>query len=91
MDYTLFELPGFTTSRDKRRFVFTSPGQVIVGRITDAELATLAARGRRDARGAWGGHGKGEYLLSIMVQEAVLTFEGSRGELVLEDGRLRAI
>ena len=76
-------VPGFETKRDARRVVFTSSGdrsQVVIWSVTSGELRRLAANRRAAARSAYGPVGAhGEWLLSVHVQEALLTFGGTRG------------
>ena len=74
-------VPGFDTKRDARRVVFTSAGdgsQVVIWSVTSGELRGLAANRRSAARSAYGS-ARGEWLLSVHVQEALLTFSGKRG------------
>ena len=76
-------VPGFETKRDARRVVFASSGdrsQVVIWSVTTGELRRLAAIRRAAARSVYGsGWARGEWLLSLHVQEALLTFGGRRG------------
>lgn len=88
MDPDRLQPPGFTLTRDPHRLVFSSPERVIIWKVTDEELAALAAGLRIGARQALG-RGRGDQLLVELVQEAVLSFEGERGELRESSGSLR--
>lgn len=86
-------VPGYDTVRGPHRVVFTRAGEdppgVVIWRVTDPELRAMAARLRGGAHGAWGSsRTQGEWLLAEHVQEALLTFDGERGELVAEAGGL---
>ncbi|WP_406831529.1 hypothetical protein ABEG17_01725 [Pedococcus sp. KACC 23699] len=79
-------VPGFEIKRDARRVVFTNSGdrsQVVVWSVTSDELRRLAADRRAAAGYAYGSPGaRGEWLLSLHVQGALLTFVGRRGVMV---------
>jgi hypothetical protein len=90
---TALTVPGFTTKRDAHRVVFTStddPHRVVIWRVTDDALTKHVASLRPHARAAWGARSAhGEWLLAVHVEEALLTFEGDRGEMVTSPGGLR--
>lgn len=78
-------VPGYETQRSAHRVVFTRRGgaqpSVVVWSVSDEELRRLAASRRAGAGPAWGSRGRSGFgLLSVHVQEALLTFEGPRGE-----------
>ena len=79
------QVPGFETKRDARRVVFTSSGvgaQVVIWTVTSGELRRLAGDLRAAAKAPYGSVGaRGEWLLSVHVQEALLAFGGKRGVL----------
>jgi hypothetical protein len=86
-------VPGFNTSRDAHRVVFTStdePRRVVIWRVSgDASTKHIASL-RPHARAAWAARSaRGEWLLAVHVEEALLTFEGDRGEMTMGPGGLR--
>jgi hypothetical protein len=86
-------VPGFETKRDDHRVVFTStaePRRVVIWRVSEDALTQHVASLRPHARAAWGARSaRGEWLLAVHVEEALLTFEGDRGEMVMSPGGLR--
>lgn len=82
-------VPGFETKRDARRVVFTRtdemPPMVVMWSISGDELRALVAQRGVSARSAMGSsQARGEWLLGVHVQEALLTFSGERGEMFVE-------
>ena len=86
-------VPGFETKRDAHRVVFSStdePRRTIIWRVGGDALTKHVAALRPHARAAWGSRtARGEWLLAVHVVEALLTFEGDRGEMVMGRGGLR--
>ena len=86
-------VPGFETKRDAHRVVFTSTDDrrcVVIWHVSGDALNKHVASLRPRARAAWRAKGaRGEWLLSVHVEEALLTFEGDRGEMVTGPGGLR--
>ena len=84
---------GFETRRNAHRVVFTStdvPPRTVIWRVSAEALSAHIAWLRRDAQDAWGSkNARGEWPLAVHVEEALLTFEGDRGEMVLEQSALR--
>ena len=78
---------GYETRRDARRVVFQRHGggeeAVVIWTVSEAELRRLASS-RRAGGSAWGGgRTQGDRVLAVLLQEALDTFEGERGEMVM--------
>jgi hypothetical protein len=86
-------VPGFVMSWNGHRVVFTSterPEQVVIWRITREALLKHVARLRPHARQAWGTpSARGEWLLSVHLEETLAVFDGDRGVMRLDRDRLR--
>jgi hypothetical protein len=86
-------VPGFDTSWDGHRVVFTStesPERVVIWPITREGLLKHVARLRPHARQAWGTpNARSEWLLSVHLEEALAVFDGDRGVMRLDHDGLR--
>lgn len=86
-------VPGFETKRDAHRVVFTSTDErrrVVIWHVSGDALNKHIAGLRPHARAAWRARSaRGEWLLAVHVEEALLTFDGDRGEMVTSPAGLR--
>lgn len=82
--HALRSVPGFAATATPTKVVFEGEGSVVTWAVTPAALARYVATLRRGSRGVWA-HGRvsGESILSGLLEEALRSFPGGRGEMRL--------
>lgn len=89
LDDVLDAVPGFAAARTSSGIVFTAtqgPKRVVVWPINEADLSAYVSQLRRGSRGAYRRRrSSGTVVLFDLLQEALLTFEGERGEIAIQD------
>lgn len=77
------ESTGWKVTADARRFTFVNddPPQVIVWNVSDADLGQLRYNAGATAKDSGGRRSAGMSMVCAQIDEAILPFEGTRGEI----------